>query len=321
VNRTALNRTALNSAAFWVGCVATIGLAYAATVLVQNQYVFFAGYVVIQFVLLATAWNIAGGYAGYVNFGASGFFGAGAYVAVASARAFTAPLGVQIACAAVTGAALGLAVAYLSARLRGVYYSIATIAVAVILEALVVNWSFVGGARGMSVARPPAPPGFNDYSAFLFVAMTVLAVAGVAISRGIERSPVGRGLAAVRDNEMAAEACGVPTLTVKMVAISISGALMAVAGAPYALYASYVDPSSAFNMNYSLAALAMPLLGGTSTWVGPVIGAMALAVVQQLLTVFASAQISLLILGLILVASVVFLPGGALELGRRWKSA
>ena len=316
-----MNRTALSRTAFWAGCVAAIGLAYAATVLVQNQYVFFAGYIVIQFILLATAWNIAGGYAGYVNFGASGFFGAGAYVAVASAQAFTAPLGMQIACAAATGAALGLAVAYLSARLRGVYYSIATIAVAVILEALVVNWSYVGGARGMSVTRPPAPPGFNDYTAFLFVVMAVLAVAGVAVARGIERSSVGRGLAAVRDNEMAAEACGVPTLAVKMAAISISGALMAVAGAPYALYASYVDPSSAFNMNYSLAALAMPLLGGTSTWVGPVIGAVMLAVVQQLLTVFASAQVNLLVLGLILVASVIFLPGGAIELGRRRRPA
>ena len=74
-------------------------------------------------------------------------------------------------------------------------------------------------------------------------------------------------------------------------------------------------------MNYSLAALAMPLLGGTSTWVGPVIGAVLLAVVQQLLTVFASAQVNLLVLGLILVASVIFLPGGAIELGRRRRPA
>jgi len=316
-----MNRTALNTAVFWAGCVAAVGLAYAATVLIQNQYVFFAGYIVFQFILLATAWNIVGGYAGYVNFGASGFFGAGAYVAMASAQAFMAPLGVQVACAAAVGAALGLAVAYISARLRGVYYSIATIAVAVILEALVVNWPYVGGARGMSVTRPPAPPGFHDYTAFLFVVMAALSVAAVAIARGIERSPLGRGLAAVRDNEMAAEACGVPTLAAKMAAISISGALMAVAGAPYALYASYVDPSSAFNMNYSLATLAMPLLGGTSTWVGPVIGAIVLAVVQQLLTVFASAQVNLLILGTILVASVIFLPGGAVELGRRRRAA
>ena len=302
---------------FWGGCFLAIGLSYALTLLVQNEYAFFAGYLVIQFVLLATAWNIAGGYAGYVNFGAAGFFGAGAYSAVAIGQAIQAPLGLQILCAALAGAAISLAVSYLSVRLRGIYYSIATIAVAVILESVVLNWSYVGGARGLSLARPAAPPGFGDYTAFLFVVMTILAVIGVAVARTLERSRLGRGLAAIRDNEMAAEACGVPTLRVKIIAIAISGALMAVAGAPYALYASYIDPTSAFSMNYSLAALAMPLLGGTSTWVGPVIGAVLLAVIQQVLTVFTSSQVNLLVLGLILVFSVILLPGGAYELGRR----
>ena len=309
------------SRAFAGGCLLAIGLAYGLTVLVQNQYVFFAGYVVIQFVLLATAWNIAGGYAGYVNFGTAGFFGAGAYVAVAAGQAFGAPLPVRIACAALAGAAIGLAVAYLSVRLRGIYYSIATIAVAVILESLVLNWPFVGGARGLSISRPPPPPGFGDYTAFLFVVMAALAILGVAIARGLERSRLGRGLAAIRDNEMAAEACGVPTLALKVSAIALSGALMSVAGAPYALYASYIDPTSAFDMNYSLAALAMPLLGGTSSWIGPVIGAVLLSVAQQSLTVFASSQVNLLVLGLILVLSVVALPGGALGLGRRRRPA
>jgi len=302
---------------FWGGCALSIGLSYALTLGIQNEYPFFAGYVVIQFVLLATAWNIAGGYAGYVNFGAAGLFGAGAYVAVAVGQAFQAPLVAQILCAALAGAAISLAVAYLSVRLRGIYYSIATIAVAVILESVVLNWPFVGGARGLSLQRPSAPWGFGDYTAFLFVVMTVLAVIGVAVARAIERSNLGRGLAAIRDNEIAAEACGVPTLKVKIVAIAVSGALMATAGAPYALYASYIDPTSAFSMNYSLAALAMPLLGGTSTWVGPVIGAVLLSVVQQALSVVASSEVNLLVLGLILVFSVILLPGGAYELGRR----
>ena len=302
---------------FWGGCILAVALAYLLTLLVGNDYAFFAGYVVIQFVLLATAWNIAGGAAGYVNFGAAGFFGAGAYTAVAVGQAIGPSLVLEVACAALVGAAISLAVAYLSVRLRGIYYSIATIAVAVILEAVVLNWSYVGGARGLSLLRPAPPPGFGSYTAFLFVVMTVLAVLGVAVARTIERSRLGRGLAAIRDNEMAAEACGVPTLGVKIVAITVSGALMAVAGAPYALYASYIDPSSAFNMSYSLAALAMPLLGGTSTWVGPVIGATALALVQHLLTVYASAQVNLVVLGLILVLSVILLPGGAVALLRR----
>jgi len=305
---------------FWAGCALAIALAYGLTLVVSNEYPFFAGYVVIQFVLLATAWNIAGGYAGYVNFGAAGFFGAGAYAAVA-AGLLGAPLAVQILCAAVAGAAISLGVAYLSVRLRGIYYSIATIAVSVILESIVLNWPFVGGARGLSIVRPPPPPGFSNYTAFLFVVMTMLAVIGVAVAREVERTRLGRGLAAIRDNEMAAEACGVPTLNLKIVAIVLSGALMAVAGAPYAYYASYIDPTSAFNMSYSLAALAMPLLGGTATWAGPVVGAVVLSSLQQLLTVFASAQVNLLVLGLILVLSVILLPQGALELARRRRPA
>ena len=306
---------------FYGGCALAVGLSYVLTVLVPNEYPFFAGYVVVQFVLLATAWNIAGGYGGYVNFGAAGFFGAGAYSAVAAGQAFGAPLPVQIVAAALVGAAISLAVAFLSVRLRGVYYSIATIAVAVILEAIALNWYFIGGARGVSVPRPAPPSGFASYTAFLFVVMIVLAVAGVATARFIERSRLGRGLAAIRDNEMAAEACGVPTLNVKIVAITISGALMAVAGAPYALYASYIDPPAAFSMNYSLAALAMPLLGGTSSWVGPLIGGVLLAVIQQVLTVFSSSQVNQLIVGLILVANVVLLPGGVSALLRRHRRA
>lgn len=310
-----------NTIAFTVGCIAVIAAAYLLTRLVENQYVFFAGYVVLQFVALATAWNVAGGYAGYVNFGTAGFFGAGAYVAVAIAKAFSAPLPVQILCGALVGALLGFAVGYLSVRLRGIYYSIATIAVAVIIEAVVVNWAFVGGARGMSIVRPETPLGFPNYTAWLFVVMTCLAVGSVAIARGLEVSRVGRAFAAIRENEAAAEACGVPTLRTKLIATTVSGALMAAAGAPYALYASYVDPTAAFNMNYSLSALVMALLGGTLSWPGPVIGALLLAVLQQVLTVTVPAEVYLLVLGLILIASVIFVPGGLYGLRRMRRAA
>lgn len=310
-----------NSVVFAVGCIAVIAAAYTMTQLVENQYVFFAGYVVLQFVALATAWNVAGGYAGYVNFGTAGFFGAGAYVAVAAAKAFSAPLPMQIFCGALVGALLGFAVGYLSVRLRGIYYSIATIAIAVILEAVVVNWNYVGGARGLSVMRPEAPFGFPNYTSWLFVVMACLAVGAVAIARSLEVSRIGRAFAAIRENEAAAESCGVPTLRVKLIATTVSGALMAAVGTPYALYASYVDPTAAFNMNYSLSALVMALLGGTLSWPGPVIGALLLATLQQVLTVSVSAELYLLILGLILVAGVIFVPGGLYGLRKMRRSA
>lgn len=310
-----------NSRYFALGCIAVVAAAYAMTQTVENQYVFFAGYVVLQYVALATAWNIAGGYAGYINFGTAGFFGAGSYIAVAVAKAFAAPLLVQILCGAAVGGMMGFAVGYLSVRLRGIYYSIATIAVAVIVEAVVVNWNYVGGARGLSVMRPEAPFGFPNYTSWLFVVMACLAVGSVAIARGLEVSKIGRAFAAIRENEAAAESVGVPTLWVKCIATTISGALMAAAGTPYALYASYIDPTAAFNMNYSLSALVMALLGGTLSWPGPVIGALLLAVLQQVLTVTVSAELYLLILGLILIAGVIFVPGGLYGLMKTRRSA
>ena len=302
---------------FWATCAAALACAYGLTRVVGNDYVFFAAYVIVQFVLIATAWNIAGGYAGYVNFGTAGFFGAGAYTAVAVDKIFGPSLGLQILCAAVVGGCLSIAIAYLSIRLRGIYFSIATVAVAVVIESVVLNTSFVGGSRGLSLVQPPSPAGFSSYTAYLFVVITALAILGVAVARTVERSRFGRGLAAIRDNEGAAEACGVPTLLLKTAALTVSGMLMAAAGAPFAIYASHIDPGSAFNMNISLAALAMPLLGGTSTWVGPVVGALVLATAQQALSIFASSQMNLLVLGLILVLSVVLLPGGAYAAARR----
>jgi branched-chain amino acid transport system permease protein len=304
---------------FWVRCVALLACAYLLTRFVTNEYVFFAGEVVLQFIALATAWNIAGGYAGYVNFGTAGFFGIGAYVAVAVSQAWGAPLPLQILVAFVVGGLLGLGVGYLSVRLRGIYYSIATIAVAVILEAAVVNWPYVGGAQGLSIVRPAVPAGFANYTAFLFVVMAFIAVVCVAVARAIERSRLGLAFSAIRDNETVAEACGVPTLRTKCIATAVSGALMAAIGAPYALYASYIDPSAAFNMNYSLSALAMALLGGTLSWQGPVIGALVLSLIEQGLTVTVSPELNLLVVGLILVGGVVFMPGGLYRLLMKWQ--
>src|SRR5690242_20667928 len=97
-----------NSIAFWLGAIIFLAIALLTTQLVRNEYPFFAGYVILQFIVLAVAWTILGGYAGYVNFGTNAFFGAGVYTAVFLAHTYEAPLAVQIAVAAVVGSLLGL---------------------------------------------------------------------------------------------------------------------------------------------------------------------------------------------------------------------
>ena len=287
------------------------------TRVVGNEYFFFAGYVVLQFIVLATAWNILGGYAGYVNFGSGAFFAAGAYTAVALIKAFAAPLLVQLVVAGIVTGLMGFAIGAMTLRLRGIFFSIATVAIAVICETIVLNWGFVGGARGATVLQPVAPVFFASYTRMLFVVMTLLAVLAVALARYIEISWIGRGLRAIRDNEEAAESVGVPTLKLKLFAATVSGALMGIAGAPFPLYMNFIEPTSAFSLNYAVSALAMPIIGGTASWAGPVIGAILLGSVQQIVTVTMSSELNVLVLGLLLVAFVVAAPEGILGLARR----
>ena len=303
---------------FWLSAGFALALTLVATATLKNEYYFFAGYTVLMFVVLATAWNILGGYAGYVNFGASAFFGVGAYIAVMLIKATGVRLAVQIAGAAAVGGALGFGVGLLTLRLRGIFFSIATVAITIILETTVINWRYVGGATGIQILRPPVMEPFDSYTKMLFIAVVLLAIVAVAIARYIETSWLGRGLRAVRDNEEAAECAGVPTLKLKLMACTVSGALMSAAGAPLAMYQSFVEPASAFNLTYSVSALAMPIIGGTSHWIGPVLGAVLLGTVQQVVTVTVSSELNVLVVGVLLVLFVVAAPEGIVGLARRF---
>ena len=300
--------------AFWIGMAAFLAVVLVMTQVVRNEYPFFAGYVILQFIVLATAWSILGGSAGYVNFGTNAFFGVGVYTAVFLTKAFGAPLLVQIATAAVAGAGLGCAVGLLTLRMRGIFFSIATIALAIIIETLVINWRFVGGAAGIQLQRPPVMAPFDTYVKLLFTVQAVLVVIAITIARGIRNSRIGRGLTALKDDEVAAESSGVPTLRLKVLACVISGALMSATGAPAAMHLQYANPALAFDLTTSASVLAMALIGGTAHWTGPVLGAILLGVTQQLLTVTISSEINVLVLGIMLVLFVVAAPKGLLGL-------
>lgn len=303
--------------------------------LIGNDYLFFAGYVVLQFIVLATAWNILGGYCGYVNFGSAAFFAIGAYTTVVMTKlpAFASrhfpediaalvgipPVPVLILLSGVIAGLVGLGTGYLTLRLRGVFFAIATLALAVVLQTLIVNWDFVGGSRGAYVIRPAAAPllGIN-YIEYLFLVMLVLVVIALTAARAIERSRLGYGFATIRDDEVAAEASGVPTLKLKLIATTLSGAFMGMAGAPFPYYIGFLEPSSAFGLAYAVNAIAMPMIGGTTSWVGPLLGAVLLGTLQQLATVTISSAVSLLIVGLLLVFFVIIAPNGLIGLWQQY---
>jgi len=157
-------------------------------------------------------------------------------------------------------------------------------------------------------------PPFDSYVKMLFFVQALLVVVAVATTRSIQNSRIGRGLQALRDDELAAECTGVPTLRLKLLACVISGALISAGGAPAALYLQYANPESAFNLNYSVSVLAMSLIGGTAHWIGPVLGAILLGTTQQLLAVTISSEVNVLVLGCMLVLFVVAAPKGILGL-------
>lgn len=306
---------------------------------VGNDYLFFAGYTVLQYIVMATAWNILGGYCGYVNFGSAGFFAIGVYSSVCLHTIgekvddlfpdflqapmhllFPLPLPILVVVAGAVAGLVGLGMGYLTLRLRGVFFAIATLALAVVLETFIVNWSFVGGARGAYVTPPNEVRFFGTHIQFLFVLMLVLVVVALTTARMIERSRLGVGLATIRDDELSAEASGVPTLRMKLIATVISGALFGMAGAPFPYYIGYVEPGSAFNLSYSVNSIAMSMIGGTTFWAGPMIGALLLSTLQQVVTVTISSAVNLLITGLLLIGFVILAPRGIVGLWQSWVS-
>src|SRR6478735_4279489 len=172
---------------FYVSSIAVGGLFFAFARWLGNDYLFFAGYTVLQFIVLATAWNILGGYCGYVNFGSAAFFAIGAYSSVAFHKLgqnvdryfpesltglanAVLPLNIPtlIVIGGIVSGLIGLGTGYLTLRLRGAFFAIATLALAVVLQTLIVNWAFVGGSRGAYIIRPGSVPVIGNYVHYLF---------------------------------------------------------------------------------------------------------------------------------------------------------
>ena len=312
----------MNSAAFWGALAAIFAAGLAFTALVENEYYYNALYLILQAMMMAVAWNILGGFTGYVNFGSAGFFAIGAYTTVALNKALGLPLPLLILAAGAVGGLVGLGLGYLTLRLKGVYFAIATLAMAIVIETLINNWPYVGGARGAYILTPEKHPWFDSYIQMLFVVMLVLALASVAISRMLNSSRLGRGLAAIRDDEVAAESAGVPTLRLKLISATVMGAMMGVAGAPFPFFVTFVDPVSTFDLFIAVNAIAMPMIGGTAHWLGPVIGALLVGTTQEIVKVTISSEMNVLMVGIMLVLFIAVAPQGIVGLAQKlWREA
>lgn len=313
----------MRTRAFWISLAAALAAGLVLTETVSNEYYFNALYLILQAMLMAIAWNVLGGFTGYVNFGAAGFFAVGAYTSVALHKAFGVPLPLMIVVAGVVCGLIGLGVGYLTLRLKGVYFAIATLAMAIVIETLVNNWSYVGGAKGYYMLTPNKHLWFDSYIQMLFIVMLLLTLTAIAVSRLLSSSQLGRGLAAIRDDEVAAECSGVPTLKLKLISATVMGVMMGVAGAPFPYFITFVDPLSAFSLFIAVNAIAMPMIGGTAHWIGPVIGAILVGTMQEVVKVTISSEVNVLVVGIMLVVFITLAPQGIVGVVRkhlRWRA-
>jgi branched-chain amino acid transport system permease protein len=270
----------------------------------------------------ATAWNILGGYAGQFSLGHAAFFGIGAYASSLLFLAFGLTPWLGMLAGAASAGLFALLIGYLSIRLRGPFFTLATIAMAEVLQISAVHWrGLTGGSEGLSLpfAADVANFTFDGRRPYAFVALGFLAFA-LAVCFAIERSRLGYYLVAIREEEDAARALGVPVLRVKLVAAVVSAALTALVGTYYAQYVLWIEPAHTFSLDVSVQLALMVIIGGLGTLLGPAIGAALMIPLNMFLRAWLGASVSglyLVFYGLVLVLVVLFAPQGLVLEARR----
>ena len=261
-------------------------------------------------VLLALSLNLVLGYTGQLNLGQSAFFGIGAYVSTILIKTYGWNFWLAAGAAVAAAGLVGVALAAFAVRLRGHYLAIASLGFAVITYQVLVNWeSVTQGVRGIYGILPPVP---NTVALFYLVAGLGLVV--YFLLDNLVRSPVGDTLRAIREDEVSAAALGVNAAVWKAFAFGLGAAIAGLAGCFYPGFVGTLVPD-AFGIVESFTMMAMVIVGGLGTMVGPVIGAVVLTFLPELLRGFG--ELRLMIYGVALTLVVLFLPGGIASCFRR----
>jgi branched-chain amino acid transport system permease protein len=268
------------------------------------------------FAYLGQAWNILGGYAGQLSLGHAAFFAVGAYTSVVLHTHLGISPWIGMLAGALLAALLSQGIGFLGFRfgLRGFYFILLTLAVAEILRLVALHLPILGGYTGLFINFTPNPWQFQFKGKvwYYFIALAFLALASGVVWL-IERSKFGAYLVAIREDEDAAEALGVDTFRYKMLAYAVSAALTALGGTFYAYYQFYLQPNTVLSMHHSVDIMIRPIVGGSGTILGPILGSLLLELLGEFSrTYFAAgaAGLYVVIYGLLLIAVVLFLPRG-----------
>ncbi len=285
------------------GLVALAALAAVGPLLIANPYASRLAQLLFLNVLLASAWNLVGGFAGQISFGNSSLFGVGAYATSMMWLAGIHPF-LTMPAAALLAALYGVAWGWPCLRLRGPYFAIATIGVAEATRIVANHIEAAGGASGLTL------PLEEDLGPVVLYALgAVLAVTAVLVSAAVRRSRLGLGLIALREDARAAAASGVNVARQQVTVFAVTAALTGLGGSYYALFTLYVVPEKVFGFDLSISLVLMVLVGGLGTVIGPVLGAAIYLFLEQF--VLASlADIHLAAFGVLLIFIILMEPRG-----------
>lgn len=262
-----------------------------------------------MYITMTSSWNIIGGYAGYISLGHNAFSGVGGYVAGALMTFYGVSPFVSAPLAGLVALALGLVVGLITLRTRGPAFIISTIALLFLFRLAFDNWELLGGANGMSLPLPPY--GAETMKLPFYYGMLIAALAAVHTSYRIRHSKFGLGLRAIAEDEVKAEAAGIPTSFYKIVAFALSGVYIGVVGALWAYYLSYLRPTIFFEIVIAADIVLMAIVGGRGTVAGPVIGAIILVAANEFFVAkLGFTELNIAATGLLMLVVLLFFPEG-----------
>jgi len=264
----------------------------------------------------ATSWNILSGYSGYFSFGQGAFFGVGVY----SLAFFFARRGLEWWVGVLLGGLLSMllglilgTIAFRLRKLRGEIFALLTLAIPFILVAVVRLSRTIDGGQGVGIPVPSYPDFLRPFQHFYFVLSVLVALLALSLAYAMRGTRYGWALFAIHDDEEVAEGLGVPTFRHKMIAIAVTGFLGGLSGAVFALNLGHVSPEGTFNLRVPLFVIVMSALGGRRHWAGPMVGAVYIHTLQNRLAAAGFEGWSLIILGAVLIALVLFAPDGLMS--------
>ena len=301
------------SRALWVVGLLVVVTLLAALPWIGTPVITQFGISVLILAVLAQGWNIIGGYTGYPSFGNSVFFGLGAYGVGIAMVTFGLPFWVGMLLGLALAVAFAFALGVPVLRLKGHYFAIATLGLAQVMTAIVSNVGIAGRNVGLVL------PLLKSEALFYEMALALLVVATLTIY-WLSRSRFGFGLIAIRENEEAAAVMGVHTTLYKVLAFALSAAFTGLAGGIYAYYITVIDPVGVFDISLNVKMIIMAVFGGPGSVLGPVVGALILSAVSEVLASQVT-SIASLFFGVVIVIAVVFMPRGLADLMRNFRRA